>query len=125
MSGLKNEDIDYINAHGTSTPANDVMETNAIKLVFKDYAKDIKISSTKSMTSHLVGAAGAVEAIICVKSLEEGFYPATINYQTPDEECDLNYIPNKGIEANMDYALSESLGFGGHNGVLIFGKYKG
>ena len=124
MSGLKIEDIDYINAHGTSTPANDVMETNAIKLVFKEYAKDLKISSTKSMTSHLVGAAGAVEAIVCVKSLEEGFYPATINYKTPDEQCDLNYIPNVGIEANMDYALSESLGFGGHNGALIFSKYK-
>ncbi len=125
MSGLEKSDIDYINAHGTSTKANDVMETNAIKLVFKDLAKDIKISSTKSMTSHLVGAAGAVEAIICVKSINEGFYPATINYNTPDEECDLNYIPNKGINANMDYALSESLGFGGHNGALVFGKYKG
>lgn len=125
MSGLNIEDIDYINAHGTSTLANDVMETNAIKLVFKEYSKDIKISSTKSMTSHLVGAAGAIEAIVCVKSIQEGYYPATINYNTPDEECDLNYIPNIGIEANMDYALSESLGFGGHNGVLIFGKYKG
>lgn len=125
MSGLKPTDIDYINAHGTSTAANDVMETNAIKLVFGDYAKDVKISSTKSMTSHLVGAAGAVEAIVCVKSIEEGFYPATINYNTQDEQCDLNYIPNEGIEGNIDYALSESLGFGGHNGVLIFGKYKG
>lgn len=125
MSGLNIKDIDYINAHGTSTPANDVMETKAIKLAFGDYAKDVKISSTKSMTSHLVGAAGAVEAIVCVKSIEEGYYPATINYETPDEECDLNYIPNKGFEANMDYALSQSLGFGGHNGALIFGKYKG
>ncbi len=125
MSGLKAEDIDYINAHGTSTAANDVMETNAIKLVFKDYAKKVKISSTKSMTSHLVGAAGAVEAIVCVKSIMEGFYPPTINYNTKDEECDLDYIPNEGFSANMDYALSESLGFGGHNGVLIFGKYKG
>lgn len=125
MSGLNCEDIDYINAHGTSTLANDVMETNAIKLVFKDYAKKIKISSTKSMTSHLIGAAGAIEAIVCVKSIEEGFYPATINYQTRDDECDLDYIPNEGFENNMDYALSESLGFGGHNGVLIFGKYKG
>lgn len=125
MSGLKTTDIDYINAHGTSTLANDVMETNAIKLVFGDYAKDIKISSTKSMTSHLVGAAGAVEAIVCVKSIEEGFYPATINYNTKDEDCDLDYIPNEGIKAEMNYALSESLGFGGHNGVLIFGKYKG
>lgn len=125
MSGLKTTDINYINAHGTSTKANDVMETNAIKLVFQDYAKEIKISSTKSMTSHLIGAAGAVEAIICVKSIEEGFYPPTINYNTKDDECDLNYIPNKGIEGNIDYALSESLGFGGHNGVLVFGKYKG
>jgi len=125
MSGLDKSDIDYINAHGTSTSANDVMETNAIKLVFGEQAKKLKISSTKSMTSHLVGAAGAVEAIICVKSINEGYYPATINYNTPDEECDLNYIPNEGISANMDYALSESLGFGGHNGALIFGKYKG
>ncbi len=95
-----------------------------LKKVFGDYAHELKVSSTKGMTSHLVGAAGAVEAIICVKSIQEGFYPATINYNTPDEECDLDYVPNKGIKAPMKYALSESLGFGGHNGVLVFGKYE-
>ena len=117
-------EVGYINAHGTSTKANDVMETNAIKLVFGDLAKKLKISSTKGMTSHLVGAAGAVESIVCIKAINEGFYPATINYETPDEECDLDYIPNKGIEAPMKYALNESLGFGGHNGVLIFKKFE-
>lgn len=125
MAGITKDDVDYINAHGTSTPANDVMETNAIKKVFGEKAYDLKVSSTKGMTSHLIGAAGAVEAIVCVKSIEEGFYPATINYNTPDEECDLNYVPNVGIKAPMKYALSESLGFGGHNGVLVFGKYEG
>ena len=124
MAGIEAKDIDYINAHGTSTAANDVMETRAIKLVFGDGAKDVKISSTKGMTSHLVGAAGAVEAIVCVESINNSYYPATINYNTMDEECDLDYIPNKGINAPMKYALSESLGFGGHNGVLIFKKYE-
>jgi 3-oxoacyl-[acyl-carrier-protein] synthase II len=124
MAGIEKSEIDYINAHGTSTAANDVMETNAIKLVFGDLAKKLKVSSTKGMTSHLVGAAGAVESIICVESINQGYYPATINYNTPDEECDLDYIPNKGIEAPMKYALNESLGFGGHNGVLIFKKYE-
>lgn len=124
MANIEPEDIDYINAHGTSTPANDVMETNAIKLVFGDHARKLKISSTKGMTSHLVGAAGAVEAIVCIESINNSYYPATINYNTPDEECDLDYIPNKGINAPMKYALSESLGFGGHNGVLIFKKYE-
>ncbi|MGH4036275.1 MAG: beta-ketoacyl-ACP synthase II [Sphaerochaeta sp.] len=124
MAGIKKEDIDYINAHGTSTKANDVMETNAIKLVFGDLAKKLKVSSTKGMTSHLVGAAGAVESIVCIKAINEGYYPATINYETPDEECDLDYVPNKGIEAPMKYALNESLGFGGHNGVLIFKKFE-
>lgn len=124
MAGIEKSEIDYINAHGTSTLANDVMETNAIKLVFGDLAKKIKVSSTKGMTSHLVGAAGAVESIVCIESINQGYYPATINYNTPDEECDLDYIPNKGIEAPMKYALNESLGFGGHNGVLIFKKFE-
>jgi len=124
MAGIEKTQIDYINAHGTSTKANDSMETNAIKKVFGDHAYKLKVSSTKGMTSHLVGAAGAVEAIVCVKSIQEGFYPATINYNTPDPECDLDYVPNVGIDAPMEYALSESLGFGGHNGVLIFKKFE-
>ncbi len=124
-AGLKPEDIDYINAHGTSTQANDVMETNAIKKVFGEYAYKLKVSSTKSMTGHLVGAAGAVESIISLLALQDQFYPPTINYQNKDENCDLDYVPNTGVEAPMRYALSESLGFGGHNGALVFAPYKG
>jgi 3-oxoacyl-[acyl-carrier-protein] synthase II len=124
MAGLGTSDIDYINAHGTINPSNDAMETNAIKLAFGEDAYRLKVSSTKGMTSHLVGAAGAVEAIVCVKSIQEGYYPATINYHTPDEQCDLDYVPNIGIDAPMHYALSESLGFGGHNGALVFGRYE-
>ncbi len=124
-AGLKPEDIDYVNAHGTSTQANDVMETNAIKIVFGEHAYKLKVSSTKSMTGHLVGAAGAVESIISLMALQDQFYPPTINYSTPDENCDLDYVPNKGVEAPMRYALSESLGFGGHNGALVFAPYKG
>ncbi len=124
-AGLKPEDIDYINAHGTSTQANDVMETNAIKKVFGEHAYKLKVSSTKSMTGHLVGAAGAVEAIITLLALRDQFYPPTINYSTPDEACDLDYVPNTGVSAPMRYALSESLGFGGHNGALLFAPYNG
>jgi 3-oxoacyl-[acyl-carrier-protein] synthase II len=114
--------IDYINAHGTGTPYNDLFETRAIKIVFGEDTK-VAISSTKSMTGHLLGAAGAIEAIICLKSINEGFVPPTINYKIPDEELDLDYIPNIGREKKVDYALSNSLGFGGHNGTLIFKKY--
>ena len=126
-AGITPEQVGYINAHGTSTHANDVGETKAIKLAMgEECAKNIPISSTKSMTGHLLGAAGAIEAIACVKALEEGFLPPTINYQTPDEECDLDYIPNVGREAKeAEYALSNSLGFGGHNGVLCFKKWNG
>ena len=124
-AGITPEQVGYINAHGTSTHANDVGETKAIKLAMgEECAKNIPISSTKSMTGHLLGAAGAIEAIACVKALEEGFLPPTINYHTPDEECDLDYIPNVGREAK-EYALSNSLGFGGHNGVLCFKKWTG
>lgn len=122
-AGLSPEDIDYINAHGTSTQANDVMETNAIKRVFGEHAYNLKVSSTKSMTGHLVGAAGAVEAIVSILALRDQFYPATINLNTPDEHCDLDYVPNTGVEGPMRYALSESLGFGGHNGALVFAPY--
>ena len=126
-AGITPEQVGYINAHGTSTHANDVGETKAIKLAMgEECAKNIPISSTKSMTGHLLGAAGAIEAIACVKALEEGFLPPTINYHTPDEECDLDYITNVGREAKeAEYALSNSLGFGGHNGVLCFKKWTG
>jgi 3-oxoacyl-[acyl-carrier-protein] synthase II len=118
----KNE-IGYINAHGTSTYYNDLCETKAIKSVFGDYAYHIPISSTKSMTGHLLGAAGAIEAIACAYAIKEGYLPPTINYETKDEDCDLDYIPNVGRTANIDYALSNSLGFGGHNASLVFKKY--
>jgi len=126
-AGITPEQVNYINAHGTSTPANDVGETKAIKLALgEEAARKTPISSTKSMTGHLLGAAGAVEAICCVKALQEGFLPPTINYHTPDEECDLDYIPNQGREAkDAVYALSNSLGFGGHNAVLCFRKWTG
>lgn len=126
-AGIGQDQVDYINAHGTSTHANDVGETKAIKIALgEENAKNTPISSTKSMTGHLLGAAGAIEAICCVKALEEGFLPPTINYHTPDEECNLDYIPNEGREAkDAMYALSNSLGFGGHNGVLCFKKWTG
>ncbi len=123
-AGITPKDIDYVNAHGTSTPLNDKFETQAIKATFGDHASQLYISSTKSMTGHLLGAAGAIEAIFSVKAIQEGIVPPTINYETPDEECDLNYVPNKAIEANLDYVLSNSLGFGGHNATLIFKKYE-
>lgn len=125
-AGITPADVSYINAHGTSTPANDAGETAAIKLALGDEAYNTPVSSTKSMTGHLLGAAGAVESIVCVKALEEGFLPPTINYHNPDEECDLDYIPNVGREVkDAEYALSNSLGFGGHNGVLCFKKWSG
>ncbi|HBA97809.1 MAG TPA: beta-ketoacyl-[acyl-carrier-protein] synthase II [Lachnospiraceae bacterium] len=125
-SGIKPSDVSYINAHGTSTHANEAAETAAIKLAFGKEAYNIPISSTKSMTGHLLGAAGAVESIVCLKVLEEGFLPPTINYHNPDEECDLDYIPNVGRKAdNAKYALSNTFGFGGHNGVLCFKKWDG
>ncbi|WP_315069557.1 beta-ketoacyl-ACP synthase II [uncultured Clostridium sp.] len=112
-------DIGYINAHGTSTPANDKTETKAIKTVFGDYAHEVPISSTKSMTGHLLGASGAIEAIIVASSIKDGFIPPTINYKNPDPECDLNYVPNEGKKLEFTYALSNSFGFGGHNASII------
>ena len=115
--------IDYINAHGTSTPLNDVMETKAFKEVWGDeQARKIKISSTKSMTGHLLGGTGALEAAFCALAIKEGFIPPTINYETPDPECDLDYTPNVGVAKDIRAAVSTSLGFGGHNGVLVFKK---
>ncbi|KOA19684.1 3-oxoacyl-[acyl-carrier-protein] synthase 2 [Clostridium homopropionicum DSM 5847] len=116
---IKPSDIGYINAHGTSTKPNDKNETAAVKSVFGEHAYKIPISSTKSMTGHLLGASGAIEAIITASSIKEGFLPPTINYRTPDPECDLNYIPNEGSKAEFNYALTNSFGFGGHNATLV------
>lgn len=118
------EEIDYINAHGTSTEMNDKIETNAIKHVFGDHAYKLAVSSTKSMTGHLLGAAGGVEAIITVKSIADDILPATINYETPDEECDLDYVPNESRKQTVNVAMSNSFGFGGHNATLVFKKYE-
>ena len=123
-AGLKPEDIDYINAHGTSTGLNDKYETAAIKKALGDHAKTVKISSTKSMTGHLLGAAGAVEAVVCAKSIQEGFIHATVGYKVPDEECDLDYCGSGNIEQEVNAALSNSLGFGGHNATLCFKRVK-
>jgi 3-oxoacyl-[acyl-carrier-protein] synthase II len=120
---IKPEDIDYINAHGTSTPLNDKSETIAIKRAFGEQAYNIPISSTKSVTGHLMGSAGSVEAVLTIQAMQHGFIPPTINLDTPDSDCDLNYTPNKGVAHKIDVAMSNSFGFGGHNAVLIFGKY--
>lgn len=122
-AGIKPEDIGYINAHGTSTPLNDPTETRVVKAVFGDHAYKLAMSSSKSMTGHLLGAAGAVEAIITAMALKDGFLPPTINLNNPDPECDLDYVPNKGRPADIRYALSNALGFGGHNAALVFKKY--
>jgi 3-oxoacyl-[acyl-carrier-protein] synthase II len=124
-AGMNPEEIDYINAHGTSTEYNDKYETMAIKEVFGDHAYKLAISSTKSMTGHLLGAAGAVEAIFSVMSIVDGVIPPTIHYETPDPECDLDYVPNVARRQEVRAALSNSLGFGGHNATLIFKKYTG
>ena len=124
-AGLPPEEIHYVNAHGTSTPLNDQMETWAIRRVFGKHAESLPISSTKSMIGHLMGAAGAVEAIACAKTLETGVLHPTINYQTPDPECDLDYVPNTSRETNPRTVLSNSFGFGGHNATLILRKWEG
>ena len=122
---LSPEDIDYINAHGTSTPMNDPIETLAVKKAFGDHAYKLKVSSTKGMTAHLIGGAGGVEAIACILAIQNQFFPPTINHNEPDLEkgCDLDYVPNKGVSGKITNTLSTSLGFGGHNGVLIMKKY--
>ena len=121
-AGYTDKDTVYINAHGTGTPLNDKSETKAVKIALGDKAKDAYISSTKSMTGHMLGAAGAIEAIACIKALQEGIIPPTINLNEPDEECDLNYCPNKAVKADIDLAISNSLGFGGHNACVAFRK---
>ena len=122
-AGLVAEDVTYINAHGTSTPLNDKGETMAIKSALGEAAKKVAISSTKGNTGHCLGAAGGIEGVICVKAIEEGFIPATINYQKPDPLCDLDIVPNTGRNQDVNVAMSNSLGFGGHNATIIFKKY--
>lgn len=121
-ASLSVDDVDYINAHGTSTPANDKNETSAIKTLFGTKAYEVDISSTKSMTGHLLGGAGAFESMVCILSLQNGVIPPTINLNDKDEECDLNYTPNNAVNKDMNIAMSNSFGFGGHNGVLVFSK---
>lgn len=123
-AGLTPADIDAINAHGTSTPLNDKMETAAIKTVYGESANEIPISSTKSMHGHLLGATGALEAILCLKSMESGWLPPTINYETPDPACDLDYVVNMGRKTAVSHIMSNTFGFGGHNATLVFSKYR-
>ncbi|MEC7934738.1 MAG: beta-ketoacyl-ACP synthase II [Candidatus Neomarinimicrobiota bacterium] len=118
------ENVHYINAHGTSTPFNDKNETSAIKTVFKEHAQNLKISSTKSMTGHLLGASGGIEAVAALKALQEQIIPPTINYNTPDPECDLDYVPNTAQEHKIDFVLSNTFGFGGHNAVVAMRKWR-
>lgn len=122
-AGVAASAVDYINAHGTSTPYNDKFETAAIKSVFGEHAKEVAVSSTKSMTGHLLGGAGGVEGVICALSLKDGYIPQTIGLEKPDPECDLDYVADGGREQEIEYALSNSLGFGGHNASILFKKF--
>ena len=124
QSQIDPKQIDYINAHGTSTPLNDKFETMAMKSVFEKHAHLVPISSTKSMTGHLLGASGALEAVISVMALEKSIIPPTINYENPDPDCDLNYTPNKKVNQVINHVMSNSFGFGGHNASLVFKKSK-
>jgi 3-oxoacyl-[acyl-carrier-protein] synthase II len=123
-AGIRPEEVDYINAHGTSTDYNDLYETIDIKTVFKEHARKIPVSSTKSMTGHLLGGAGGVESIFTVLTIFQGVIPPTINYETPDPNCDLDYVPNVARKAEVRLALSNSFGFGGTNAVLVFKRFE-
>ncbi|MBI5416055.1 MAG: beta-ketoacyl-[acyl-carrier-protein] synthase II, partial [Candidatus Omnitrophica bacterium] len=123
-AGLKPKDISYINAHGTSTELNDKVETLAVKKVFAEYARKVPMSSTKSMTGHLLGAAGGVEFAASVLAIRDGIIPPTINYETPDPACDLDYVPNTARRARVDVAMSNSLGFGGHNASVVVKRFQ-
>jgi 3-oxoacyl-[acyl-carrier-protein] synthase II len=123
--GLKPEDISYINAHGTSTSQGDICETQAIKTVFGERAKKIAVSSTKGATGHMLGAAGAVEMSVCVLAIKHGIVPPTINYQVPDPECDLDYVPNTARELKVNAIINNSFGFGGHNASIVAKKFIG
>lgn len=125
QAGMSGDQIDYINAHGTSTRLNDKGETAAIKSIYGEHAYDLAVSSTKSMTGHLLGAAGALEAMFCVKAINEGILPPTINYETPDPECDLDYVPNSARKAQVKHVMSNSFGFGGHNASIILSSVSG
>jgi 3-oxoacyl-[acyl-carrier-protein] synthase II len=120
--GVKPDDVDYINAHGTSTPLGDLAETKAIKEVFGDHAYELAVSSTKSVMGHTFGAAGAIEAIMCTLAVHNGVIPPTINYENPDPACDLDYVPNEAREAEVRVALSNAMGLGGHNGCVLVGR---
>jgi 3-oxoacyl-[acyl-carrier-protein] synthase II len=122
-AGLKPTDVDYINAHGTGTPLNDAAETRAIKRAFGDAAYDIPISSTKSMTGHLLGAAGAIEAVFSILAMQHNFVPPTVNLDSPDPDCDLNYTPKTGISHQINTVMSNAFGFGGHNAVIIMSRF--
>ncbi|OQB52851.1 MAG: 3-oxoacyl-(acyl-carrier-protein) synthase 2 [Deltaproteobacteria bacterium ADurb.Bin151] len=122
-AGLETTDIDYVNAHGTSTPLNDLYEVQAIKNLFGEHARKLMVSSTKSMTGHMLGGTGAVEAIFSIKAIKEGMIPPTINLENPDEGCDLDFVPNVARKKEINTAMSNSFGFGGVNAVVIFKKY--
>ena len=122
-AGLSIKDIDYINAHGTSTPFNDKTESAAISSLFGEHAKKLKVSSTKSMVGHALGASGALEAIACIMAIQNDIIPPTINYTTPDPECTLDYVPNESQQVTVNAAISNSFGFGGHNGVIAIKKW--
>ena len=123
-AGISHEEVDYINAHGTSTPDNDLSETNGIKKVFGDSAYKVKISSTKSMMGHIIGGAGAIETLVCLFAMESSIVPPTINYENPDPQCDLYYVPNKAEHCEVNIAMNNSFGFGGHNAVLLLKRYE-
>jgi len=123
VAGVKPEDVDYINAHGTATPLNDLSETKAVKAALGEHAYRVPISSTKSMTGHMMGATGALEAIFCVQAIRAGIVPPTIHYETPDPDCDLDYVPNKARQHKVEVAISNAFGFGGHNTVLVIRAY--